>query len=147
MLATTGVVGGVAAAAVVHAQPHPQVPTSVLGQQLVNGDPGNDPAATSFLVSGAVDGLAPGVTRTLSLTLSNPSDSAISVQSVTVAVGDGRGGCAGSNVSVGPLTGPVFVAGRGTAEVALPVTMLGSAPGACQGSTFLLTYGGSAVKA
>ena len=31
----------------------------------------------------------------------------ISVQVLTVAVGDGHGGCAGSNVHVGPWTGPV----------------------------------------
>jgi hypothetical protein len=146
-LAATGVVGGVATAAVVHVEAHPKVPTSVLGNQLVNGGTGHDPAAQPFLVSGDVDGLAPGVTRTLSLELSNPNDGAISVQSLTVAVGDGRDGCPGANVGVGPWTGPVFVPRGGTAEVSLPVTMLASAPGACQGSTFSLTYGGSAVKA
>ena len=94
-----------------------------------------------------VEGLAPGVTRTLFLKLSNPNNGDISVQSLTVAVGDSSKTCTGANVRVGALTGPVFVPGRGTAQVTLPVTMLGTAPGACQGATFPLTYGGSAVKA
>ncbi|HZQ77990.1 MAG TPA: hypothetical protein VFE55_11710 [Acidimicrobiia bacterium] len=144
---TTAVAGGTAAAVAVHARwPDPKVPTTVLGRQVVNGDT-NDPAAQSFVVSGDVDGLAPGVTRTLSLTLSNPNDGAISVRSLTVTVGDGRGGCTAGNVEVGPWAGPVLVPGRGRAAVSLPVTMLDSAPGVCQGATFPLTYGGSAVKA
>lgn len=147
ILGATAVCGGTATAAVVHARSSdPKVPTSVLGRQLVNNN-GDDPAAQPFLVSGDVDGLAPGVTRTLSLQLSNPNSGEISVQSLTVTVGDGHGGCAGSNVHVGPWSGPVFVPGRGTAQVSLPLTMLDSAPGACQGATFPLTYGGSAVKA
>ena len=35
---------------------------------------------------------------------------------------------------------------RGEAQAFLAVTMIGSAPSLCQGATFPLTYGGSAVK-
>ena len=145
----TLVLGSAAVAAVLNAQAGPQVPASVLGTQIVNsnGNAGNGNDAKSFVVSGDVEGLAPGVTRTLFLKLSNPNNGDISVQSLTVAVGDSSKTCTGANVRVGALTGPVFVPGRGTAQVTLPVTMLGTAPGACQGATFPLTYGGSAVKA
>ncbi|HVW34110.1 MAG TPA: hypothetical protein VHL53_16355 [Acidimicrobiia bacterium] len=146
----TVVLGGAAVAAVLHGRVDPPGAPTVLGSQIVKADGngagnGNDPK--SFVVSGAVEGLAPGVTRSLFVTLSNPNNSDISVQALTVAAGDGSKGCPGSNVRVGTLTAPVFVPGRGSAQVTLPITMLGTAPGACQGADFPLTYGGSAVKA
>jgi len=119
--------------------------TTVLGSQLVKAPNGTD--AKSFVVSGDVDGLGPGVSRPLQLRLGNPGPGDIFVRAITVAVGDSPTGCAGSNVRVAPLGAPIFVPGRGAAQATLDVTMLGSAPGACEGATFRLTYGGSAVKA
>lgn len=147
----TGVLGSAAIAAAVRG-PASESPTSVLGGQLVNGNNGNgngkaDEAAKSFVVSGNVDGLGPGVTRPLALRLQNPNNTAIYVESVVVTVGNSSTGCTGSNLRVGALPARVFVLGRGSAQASLPVTMLGSAPAACEGATFPLTYGGSAVKA
>jgi len=150
-MAPIAVGGAVASAAVGGAfhtgsAPRAGTPTSVLGGQVVRGN-GDDSSAASFVVSGDVAGLAPGVTRTLSLRLSNPNGSAISVEALEVTVGDSATGCPGATLRVGAFTGPVLVPGDGAAGAALPVTMAASAAPVCQGATFPLTYGGSAVKA
>ena len=126
--------------------PRSRIPASVLGGQVVRGS-GDDGTAESFVVSGDVAGLAPGVTHPLSLRLSNPNRAAISVEGLVVTVGDSPAGCSGDTLQVGGLAGPVLVPGGGEAQVSLPVTMAASAPAICQDATFPLTYGGSAVKA
>lgn len=146
------VVGGAVASAAVGAAlragsgPRPKFPTSVLGGQVVRGS-GDDGTAESFVVSGDVAGLAPGLTRTLSVRLSNPNRAAISVEALVVTVGDSPTGCSGDTLQVGALGGPVLVPAGGEAQASLPVTMAASAPSVCQDATFPLTYGGSAVKA
>lgn len=144
------VIGALGSAAAAYALRPAGSPTAVLGSQLVNGNNGNgnaDEAARSFLVAGDVEGLAPGVTRSLSLLLSNPNTTAISVEKLSVSVGNSGTGCAGTNLRVGAFGAPVLIPSRGSAQVSLPVTMLGTAPAACEGATFPLTYNGSAVKA
>jgi len=144
-LALTGAVGSVAVAHTLRSELNPEPPASVLGGQVVKGDAG-DEAARSFVVSGDVNGLAPGVTRPLQLRLGNPNGADIAVQSLQVTVGDSGAGCGGDALHVGPFSGPVLVPGHGEAQISLPVTMAGSASSTCQGATFPLTYGGSAVK-
>lgn len=146
-LAVGGAVASAAVGAALRSEPpRAGIPTSVLGGQVVRGG-GDAGSAESFVVAGDVAGLTPGVTRTLSLRLSNPNHDAISVEAIVVTVGDSATGCSGATLRVGPLTGPVLVPGGGEAAASVPVTMAASAPSACQGATFPLTYGGSAVKA
>jgi hypothetical protein len=152
LLIPIALVGALGSAAAAYALRPSDTPASVLGSQLVNGNNGNgngnaDEAAKSFLVAGDVEGLAPGVTRPLLVQLSNPNNTAISVEKLSVTVGNSSTGCAGTNVRVGAFGAPVLLPARGSAQISLPVTMLGTAPAACQGATFPLTYGGSAVKA
>jgi hypothetical protein len=146
-VAVGGALSCAAVGAAFHSGPAPRAEsaTSVLGGQVVKGN-GDDSSAASFVVSGDVAGLAPGVTRTLSLRLSNPNGSAISVEVLEVTVGDSATGCSAGTLRVGAFTGPVLVPGGGEAQASLPVTMAASAPSVCQGATFPLTYGGSAVK-
>jgi hypothetical protein len=118
----------------------------VLGGQLVKGDD-DKLAARSFVVSGDVTDLAPGVTRPLRLRLTIPNHTDISVEAVQVTVGDSSTGCSGGTLRVAALPGPVFVPRLGEAAVTLGVTMSASASSVCDGATFPLTYGGSAVKA
>lgn len=141
-----GMAGTAAVAAVAHSAGSPDRPASVLGGQLVKGDDAGEGAA-AFVVSGDVGDLAPGVTRQLRLRLTNPNLSGIAVQTLEVTVGDSPSGCSGANLGVGALPGPVFVPGGGEAQVSLPVTMSSSASSICEGTTFPLTYGGSAVNA
>ena len=100
-----------------------------------------------FVVSGRVEGLRPGGTRPLALTVENPNSVAIRVTSITVAAGAARPGCPGSSLVVPRWTGSLAVPRRGTASVSVDVRLPGSAPDACQGAVWPLTYGGTAVKA
>ena len=147
IVGAAGTVAGTAAVvAVVQSARAPEPRSSVLGRQLVRGDDDN-PAASSFVVSGDVTDLAPGVTRPLRLRLTNPNPSDISVEAVQVTVGDSSTGCSGGTLRVATLPGPVFVPRLGEAGVTLGITMSASASSICEGATFPLTYGGSAVKA
>ena len=147
LVGAAGTVAGTAAVvAVVQSARAPEPGPSVLGRQMVKGET-DEPAARSFLVSGDVTDLAPGVTRPLRILLTNPNDSDISVEAVEVTVGDSGNGCSGGTLSVAALPGPVFVPRLSEAGVTLGVTMSASASSICEGATFPLTYGGSAVKA
>jgi hypothetical protein len=137
---------GTAAAAVVQSASAPEPRASVLGSQLVKGDD-DKPGSRSFLVSGNVTELGPGVTRPLRLRLTNPNHSDITVEAVQVSVGDSSTGCSGGSLLVANLPGPVFVPRLGEAGVTLGVTMSASASSICDGASFPLTYSGSAVKA
>ena len=142
-----GMAGTAAVAAAAHfVTGSPERPASVLGGQFVKGDDAGE-AAAAFVVSGDVSDLAPGVTRQLRLRLTNPNHSGIAVQTLEVIVGDSPSGCSGANLGVGALPAYVFVPGGGEAQVSLPVTMSASASSICEGTTFPLTYGGSAVNA
>ncbi len=100
----------------------------------------------TFGIAGGVSGLYPGVGATLSLTISNPNAQPIDVESVDVSVGAGVPGCPGTDISVGRFRGSERVAARGTATIALPIEMLGSALDTCKGASFPLTFSGRAVQ-
>jgi hypothetical protein len=147
LVGAAGTVAGTAAVvAVVQSARTPKPQPSVLGSQLVKGDD-DQPGARSFFVSGDVTDLAPGVTRPLRLRLTNPNQSDISVETVQVTVGDSPNGCSGGTLRVAALPGPVFVPRLSEAGITLGVTMSASASSICEGATFPLTSGGSAVKA
>ncbi|HXJ63845.1 MAG TPA: hypothetical protein VNN79_08835 [Actinomycetota bacterium] len=113
-----------------------------------------DPALATdhvFFISGDATGLYPGGTVSLPLTVTNPNVAAILVNTLTVAVtGTDRPACppTGSNPVSGGYTGPPFVvAGNdGTATVTVPLTMPHAAGDECRGTTFTLTFGGTAVN-
>jgi hypothetical protein len=104
------------------------------------------PSTTSFTIAGDVTGLYPGATRSLTLTVTDRRTFPILVTSITTAVGGGRPGCPAADLRVGPFTGGVSVAGEGSAQVVVTVSMLRSAPNACQGAVFPLSYHGTATK-
>ena len=156
------------------------VTTKVLGAQVVqakgngngngnngNGN-GNEPKG-SFTVAGRVEGLYPGASVQLPLTLTNPNSFGIRVTSVTVAVQtptapktSSTSSCSATAVQVGthdatgfhpvtPLPASISVqvdlAKNGVAPTsAVWLHMLATSPDACQGASFALSYGGSAVK-
>lgn len=122
-----------------------------------NGN-GSNPPSKNFVITGAVTGLAPGVTKQLALRLNNQNNQAIQVQSVTATASGGTTGCPNSMLLLGPSATP----GSGSMSLSLtiqansstttatdplfPVKLSPSAPNACKSLTFTLTYGGSAVK-
>ena len=113
-------------------------------------DPGAAPLMTGsssrFSISGNVAGLYPGASLLLVLTISNPQQFAIVVNSITTSVGSPSASCSAANLSVSSFLGSLAVPAQGTATVTVTATMPHSAPNACQGAVFPLQYSGTAVK-
>jgi hypothetical protein len=127
-----------------------------------SGSGGAEPAtdeSVAFAISGEVDGLAPGATKPIVLTLTNPNEVAIEVTSLTVGVSadGGRPGCPSSaNVLVEQARGvtgldPLRIPAHGSVVVgsfprAPRITLLNRPwnQDSCKGRTFTLTYAGSA---
>ena len=106
---------------------------------------GND--KKDFTITGDIFGLYPGVQNTpLVLTVFNPNNFDITVQSLTVSVGDAGPGCPGSQITATNFSGSLNVPSGGTAIKSLPITMVANAPQECETADWLLTYRGSAVK-
>jgi hypothetical protein len=130
--------------------------TAVLGVQLVGTggsqappgqvkDNGND--KSTFTISGNVTALYPGAHAALVLTIGNPNNFPIDVQTLAAAVqAPSPSGCPATTLSIGGFSGHLVVAGNGTAAKSLPVTMSAGAPNACQNVTFPLKFSGTAVK-
>jgi hypothetical protein len=121
--------------------------------------PANPPAKT-FTISGVIaEGsgreLAPGVPRTLLLTLKNDNKQAIKVTSLKVnAVDDPN--CDADLLLIGTPAAPgsgsistdVRIAANGVAtDVPFPITLSAEATDDCQGVKWALTYSGQAVQA
>jgi large repetitive protein len=117
-------------------------------------------AGKPFTVAGNASGpLAPGLTRSLTLTLSNPNNVAITVTalSASVAAGSSNAGCDGptnlqltqSNISA---ANPLAVPANGhvtlpSSAVSAPQVLMKDLPvnqDACKGASFTFTYSGSA---
>lgn len=99
----------------------------------------------AFSIRGHVRGLYPGRQARLTLTISNRNRSAIRVTSIRVRVGSAPG-CAASNLRVASFRGSLRVRAMGKRRLRRPLRMSPSAPDACMGARFKLTYTGKAVK-
>jgi len=100
-----------------------------------------------FVVSGQVEDLRPGGTRPMVLTVRNPNSIGIRVTSLTVRAGAASAGCSASSLTLPQWTGSLVVPKNGTATLTVQVGLKPTAPDACQGAQWPLTYGGTAVKA
>jgi hypothetical protein len=83
----------------------------------------------------------------LVLTVTNPEHFPIEVTSLTVTVLDATPLCKATNIQVSPFSGPLVVPGNGSATTHLTIQLAHSAPDACQGVVFPLSYSGIAGKA
>jgi large repetitive protein len=117
-------------------------------------------AGKPFTIAGNVsEPLAPGISRTLALTVTNPNTVAITVTSLTVTPGAGssKEGCDGpTNLAVtqsnASSTNPLVVPASGhvslpAGSVSTPQVLmrdLATNQDACKGASFAFTYGGSA---
>ena len=108
---------------------------------------GNGNGHRDFVVSGHVTGLRPGGTKALNLTVRNPNSVAIRVTSLTVGAAQAAPGCSASRLELPAWAGSLPIPKRGTASLTVHVQLKPGAPDACQGATWPLTYGGTAVKA
>ena len=101
----------------------------------------------SFAIGGSVTGLYPGGLKWLGLTIANPQTFTIVVTSITTVVKATRASCPAGYLSIGSFAGHHWVAARGASHVAVPAKMAATAPNACNGARFTLTYRGLATKA
>jgi hypothetical protein len=111
--------------------------------------PGNGQANghRDFVVSGQVENLRPGGSRPMVLTVRNPNSVGIRVTSLTVRAGAASAACQASSLTLPQWTGSLVVPKNGTATLTVNVALKSTAPDACQGARWPLTYGGTAVKA
>src|SRR5215208_7086702 len=100
-----------------------------------------------FVVSGQVEGLRPGGTLPMVLTVRNPNSVAIRVTRLTVTAAAAAAGCPASSLTLPNWTGSLQVPKDGTASLTVNVTLKATASNACQGARWPLTYGGTAEKA
>jgi hypothetical protein len=129
---------------------------AVLGQQLVGSgssltapgqDKDNGKDKRNFTISGTVSGLYPGAEKPLLLTVANPNNFAIDVQTLAATVqAPSPSGCAPTVVMIPGFSGQLTVPANATATKTLVATMDADAPNACQNVTFPLKYSGTAVK-
>jgi hypothetical protein len=117
------------------------------------------PASMPFRVTGSVRDLAPGAAKVIALTLTNPSSTPIQVTNVRVslAAGSTPAGCSSSsNLALQQAVGitprdPVAVPAGGSVTLSrypraprIALRDLRTNQDSCQGTTFGLTYAGSA---
>jgi len=112
------------------------------------GGGGPKPAnAKPLVVSGFVEGLYPGGTSTLQVTVTNDNNVAIAVASVRVDASDAGPSCPASVLTFTPPPAGLFIAAGATTNVPVGVTMAADAPDACQGATFPLRHTVTGTKA
>ena len=97
-------------------------------------------AADDFVLSANLSGLYPNVDADFPVSVSNPKDFAIAVHSATVAIGDASPSCTAANLSARSFSGNVVVPADGSTTFPIHLHMAASAPNACQGVTFPLTF-------
>ena len=124
-------------------------PPAVKPSPSPKGGPPEDPGIKQFYISGTIGGLAPGGSGNLTLTIQNPNNFVIYVQSLNATVtgvDSAHSGCPTSSVTVAPYQGSLPVAKNGSTTQTLSISMSAGAPDACQGAQYSLAYGGTAVK-
>ena len=90
-------------------------------------------------IRGTVTGLVPGRAATLVLTLVNPGDTRVTVQSLAVQVAAASPRCAGTVIDVSPWRGRIEVPARASRQASLPVRLASAAAG-CAGASWPLTF-------
>ena len=103
-------------------------------------------AADAFHIRGRVGGLEPGVATMLVLRVRNPYRFPIVVRSIRVTVSDAARGCRASNLDVSNFSGHVRIGSRRMVRLRVPIMLLATAPQACFGERFALSYAGKAVR-
>jgi hypothetical protein len=129
---------------------------AVLGQQLVGSgtsvtaagqDKDNGKDKRNFTISGTVSDLYPGAQKPLVLTVANPNNFAIDVQTLAATVqAPSSSGCPPTMLTIPGFSGHLPVPANATATKTMVATMDADAPNACQDVTFPLKYSGTAVK-
>lgn len=100
----------------------------------------------AFTIDGDVDGLYPGASSQLQLSVTNNEPFAIVVVSIMTSVSDATSTCPASNLAVGSFIGHLSLRAGEQAVTTVAAVLRHGAPDACQGATFPLQYTGSARR-
>ena len=145
--------GPAAAARRSPATPPAPIPTPANRPVTPNPGPGGGNPAQDFTIAGSYAGLYPGVSRSLILSITNPNAFPIDVTSLTATVSLVSGprvmhepSCRPEDLDVAQYAGGLSVPARGMNTTMIDLMLLPSAPDACQGASFALTYAGEAVQ-
>lgn len=118
--------------------------SSASAQSAKNDKTAND--KKDFTIGGGVTGLYPGANKTLTVTFTNPNGSGIEVDSLRIQAASSPTGCAGSNLTFSGFQNTP-VPGKGTATLDMTVHMADTVGNNCGGTSWVLTYTGTATKA
>jgi hypothetical protein len=125
-------------------------PVEVLGEAITGGGVtagGGAPDPRPLPISGSVADLYPGQARSLTFLVGNPNPFRVRITSVSVTPWSASAECPSANLTVGSFAGPFEVAANDSATTTVPVTMVITAPDACQGAVFPVVYTAEAVEA
>ncbi len=105
------------------------------------------PESKTFVIEGTVDGfLYPGIDQVLPVVIINPINTAVSVNTVTITVGDASVACTADNVTVGDVPVPVLLGKKQQATIDVPIVLSVDSANECQGALFPIVYEGVATK-
>lgn len=101
-----------------------------------------------FTMAGSTSGLFPGSSGTIGLVVTNPQRYDVVVTGIRTTVASPSPACPASHVSVAAVADLSLVVPAGSSRSQpLPIAMTETAPDACQGITFDLTYVGDGQPA
>ena len=114
-------------------------------------DPGEGSATaakpSAFKVKGNLVGLYPGLTTKLRVKVTNRGASPITLTQLKAKVKSTTVGCSASTLKISPFKGRKRIGRHATVKLRLPARMSASAPDACQGTRYQLSYSGKATPA
>lgn len=103
-------------------------------------EPSARPAPASLAVRGGVHGLSPGSRTRMPVTVRNRTHAPLELRRIVVRVAPASPRCPARYLVVRRFRGERIVPARGTVRVRLKVRLRRSAPDACQGRRFPLTF-------
>lgn len=104
----------------------------------------------SFRLSGNTEGLYPGAAVVVWVKVANPKGFPIRVRRVNISVGvdPSRPACRPVDyIRTTPYRGSLKIPAKSSRRLMIPLSMLPSAPDACQGASFTMRYTGKAERA
>ena len=100
-------------------------------------------AEVEFTLTTQYSGLYPDADVSVPVTVHNPASYRLAVHTAQVRVGDASAACSAANLEASSYSGDVVAPPHGDATIPVRMHMVATAPDACQGATFPLSFTGS----
>ena len=97
-------------------------------------------ADVQFTLTTDYTGLYPNADVSVPVTVHNPEAYRLAVHTADVRVGDASPACSAANLEASSYSGDVIAPAHGDTTIPIRMHMLASAPDACQGATFPLSF-------